>query len=269
MLRLLLTLSTAAAFPLAAQDARGSSDHPLFPNRMPDHTISSYQQQAFTSYAFRTKPPTPVEGKYTRISYYLRDMNNHPGGLAVRRNYENAIQTAGGQVVFSDENVSVVKAMFNGVEVWAEIQAGLKYTGRYYYLHIMEKKPMQQVITAAALGEAIDRDGFVALDIRFATGQAAILPESLPVVDQVAELLKARPALSLFVEGHTDNTGTAAANKTLSESRASSVAAALGSRAVAASRLLPRGYGQDQPVAANTTEDGRARNRRVVFRKVQ
>ena len=122
------------------QDLKGSSDHPFFPNRMPGYSISNYEQQGFRSYRFRTRPPQAVEGKYTRIHYYLRDMTQHPGGLAIRRNYENAIKTAGGVVVHSDSNVSVMKATRNGVEVWAELQASESYAGRYYFLHIIETR---------------------------------------------------------------------------------------------------------------------------------
>jgi outer membrane protein OmpA-like peptidoglycan-associated protein len=248
---------------LSAADVRGSSDHPLFPNRMPGYSISSHQQQGFAAYKFRTKPPIDVEGKYTRIHYYLDNPKQHPGGLAIRRNYENAIKSIGGQVVHSDDNVSVMKATHNGAEVWAEIQAGLKYAARYYYLHIVEKTPMQQVITADAMGAAIDKQGFIALDIHFATGRADILPESLPVVDEIAALLQKRPALIVGVEGHTDDTGTPAGNRTLSMARAKSVAAAVAAKGIAASRLIPAGFGQDRPIGDNRTEEGRRLNRRV------
>ena len=67
----LLILTLAASLTLAGQshpkDAKGSSDHPLFPNRMPGYSLSNYQQLGFSSYKFRTKPPTAIEGKYTRI----------------------------------------------------------------------------------------------------------------------------------------------------------------------------------------------------------
>ncbi|MDQ3012466.1 MAG: OmpA family protein [Acidobacteriota bacterium] len=193
----------------AQQDVKGSSDHPLFPNRMPGYSISNYQQQDFSAYKFRTRPPQNVEGKYTRIHYYLKDTNQHPGGVAIRRNYENAIKAVGGQVVHSDDNVSILKATRNGVEVWAEVQASLNYAGRYYFLHIVEREPMQQVITADAMAAAIDKDGFIALDIHFATGKTEILPESQPIVDEIVSLLKKRPALRVGVEGHTDNTRAA------------------------------------------------------------
>jgi len=242
---------------------KGSSDHPLFPNRMPGYSISNYQQQGFGSYKFQMRPPQTQEGKYTRIHYYLKDPKQHPGGLAIRRNYENAIKSIGGEILFSDSNVSIMKATRNDVEVWAEVQASTSYAGRNYVLHIVEREPMQQVITADAMGAALDKDGFIALDIHFATGKADILPESRPVLGEIVSLLKKRPTLRVGIEGHTDNTGTPAANKTLSEARARAVVAAIAAAGIGPNRLEPAGYGQERPVADNRTEEGRAKNRRV------
>jgi len=264
------TIALLATLPLChlvaqshPKDVKGSSDHPLFPKRMPGYSISNYQQQAFASYSFRTKPPKPVEGRYTRIHYYLLDTSAHPGGLAIRRNYENAIKSIGGEVVFSDGNVSVMKANHKGVEVWVEVHASQQTVGRIYFVHIVEKEAMQQVITADAMSAAIDKDGFIALDIHFATAKAEILPESNAVVSEIAAMLKKRPALRVGVEGHTDNTGTPEGNRTLSDARAKSVVAALTAAGIAANRLTPAGFGQDKPIADNRTEDGRAKNRRV------
>jgi outer membrane protein OmpA-like peptidoglycan-associated protein len=258
-----VVLATAAVSLHAQQDVKGSSDHPLFPSRMPGFSISNYQEQGFTSYKFRTRPQQAVEGKYTRIHYYLMDPKQHPGGLAIRRNYENAIKSVGGQVIYSDNNVSVMKATRNGVEVWAEVQASVNYAGRYYFLHIVEREPMQQVITADAMAAAIDKDGFIALDIHFATGKAEILAESRPIIDEIVSLLKKRPKLRVGVEGHTDNTGTPVTNKTLSEERAKAVAADVAAAGINANRLDAVGYGQERPIADNRTEEGRAKNRRV------
>jgi OOP family OmpA-OmpF porin len=245
------------------QDVRGSSDHPLFPNRMPGYSLSNYQRQEFSLYKFRTKPPQTIEGKYTRIHYYLKDVTQHPGSLAIRRNYENAIKAVGGQVIHSDDNVSVMKAIHNGVEVWAELQATTQIAGRYYFLHIVERKPMVQVITADAMAAALGKDGFIALDIHFATGKAEILPESRPLIDEIAALLKKQSALRVGIEGHTDNTGTPTANKLLSEARAKAVVSALVSSGISPGRLAPAGFGQERPIADNRTEEGRAKNRRV------
>ncbi len=263
MTHLLLAFLLACATVFAQshpKDAKGSSDHPLFPNRMPGYYISTYQQQGFSSFQFQTRPVTAIEGKYTKVNYYLDDAANHPGGLAVRRNYENAIKAVGGEVVFSNDLISVMKATRDGVEVWAQVQAG---TNRYLYLNIVERTAMVQVIKADAMGAAIDKDGFIPLDIHFATGKADILPESQPMIAEIVTLLKSRATLQVGVEGHTDNTGTPAGNKTLSEARAKSVAAAIVAAGINASRLTPAGFGQEKPIADNRTEAGRAQNRRV------
>jgi outer membrane protein OmpA-like peptidoglycan-associated protein len=76
-------------------------------------------------------------------------------------------------------------------------------------------------------------------------------------------LLKQNSALKVSIEGHTDNTGTPAGNKTLSEQRASAVMAAIAKQGVATSRMSAVGWGQQKPVADNRTEAGRAKNRRV------
>ena len=252
---------TATAY---SQDVRNSSDHPLFPNRMPGYVISNYQQQAFTSYKFRSRPPQDIEGKYTRIHYLLTDPKKHPGGLAIRRNYENAVASAGGEVLYSDDNIAVMKVSRNGVEVWAELHASKKKAGRTYTLLIVERASMTQVITADAMAAAIEKDGFVALDVHFATGSADILPESEPLIHEIAAMLsKKHGGMRVGVEGHTDSTGSQATNLALSEARAKSVVEALISAGIARERLDRAGFGQDRPISDNRTEEGRAKNRRV------
>lgn len=250
-----------------AQDVKSSSDHPLFPNRMPGYSISNYQRQAFSSYSFRTRPAQAIEGKYTRIHYYLKDLKQHPGGLAIRRNYENAIKSAGGEIIYSDDNVSVMKVMRDGVEVWAEVQASTKFAGRIYFLHIVERTAMEQVITADAMAAAIEKDGFVALDVHFATGKADILQESRPLISEIVTMLSKHSSLRVGVEGHTDNTGSPATNKALSQARARSVVDAIVAAGISRDRLDPVGFGQDRPIADNRTEEGRAKNRRVEVSK--
>lgn len=253
-------LASAATSPQPKQDVRGSSDHPLFPNRMPGYMIYNYQKQGYSSYSFHTKPPQTIEGKYTYIRYRLQDSNQHPGDLAIHRNYQNAIKSAGGQVIYSDKVTSIMKVIRDGVEIWAEVSANYQ---SFYDLVIIERVSMQQVITADAMAAAIDKDGFIPLDIHFATGKAEILEESRPIIDEIVSLLKKRPTLRIGVEGHTDNTGNPLANKTLSTARAKAVADAITAAGISSSRLDPTGHGQERPIADNRTEEGRAKNRRV------
>jgi outer membrane protein OmpA-like peptidoglycan-associated protein len=110
-----------------------------------------------------------------------------------------------------------------------------------------------------------DRGYQMTFDARvfFDTGKSVIKEEGMEAMNRAATLLKEKTTANILVEGHTDNTGSAQLNQKLSEQRADSVRAGLVSRGVANSRIESKGLGFSQPVAENTSEDGRAQNRRV------
>lgn len=109
----------------------------------------------------------------------------------------------------------------------------------------------------------------VTYGIRFETGSDVVMPESAPVLRQVASYMEANPAVKLRITGHTDNVGTAASNLDLSKRRAASVAKVLsGDLGVGADRFETDGKGDTQTVASNAKPEGRAMNRRVEFAKL-
>jgi outer membrane protein OmpA-like peptidoglycan-associated protein len=101
--------------------------------------------------------------------------------------------------------------------------------------------------------------------INFASGKATILPDSYPVLDDVAQAMKDYPNIRIEIGGHTDNQGDDAANQRLSKGRADSVFEYLLSRGISAQRMLTVGYGETRPIDTNMTESGRLNNRRVEF----
>ncbi|MFT3699562.1 MAG: OmpA family protein [Kofleriaceae bacterium] len=106
--------------------------------------------------------------------------------------------------------------------------------------------------------------------VQFDTGKATLLPASFSLLDEVAKVLKDNPQIEVVsVEGHTDSTGSADFNRTLSQSRAESVAKYLSGKGVKAARLQPKGFGPDRPIADNATDAGRDANRRVEFNIVK
>jgi outer membrane protein OmpA-like peptidoglycan-associated protein len=100
----------------------------------------------------------------------------------------------------------------------------------------------------------------------FETGSATLKPESQEQLRNVAEILKAYPSVKVKFGGYTDNVGDPAANLRLSQDRAGNVVAELVGMGIASDRLSAEGYGEQHPVADNSTEEGRARNRRISLR---
>ena len=99
----------------------------------------------------------------------------------------------------------------------------------------------------------------------FDTNKATIKPVSFALLTEVAQAMKDNPTLKVDVEGHTDSQGNDAFNLKLSQKRAESVKKFLVGKGVADDRMVPKGYGENVPIADNRTADGRAQNRRVEF----
>jgi OOP family OmpA-OmpF porin len=103
--------------------------------------------------------------------------------------------------------------------------------------------------------------------VQFETGSAEIKPESYGLLDEVAKVLTDNPDITkVQIEGHTDNRGGAALNRRLSKNRAKSVRKYLVDKGIDGGRLTAKGFGPDQPIADNDSDEGRAQNRRVEFK---
>ena len=112
--------------------------------------------------------------------------------------------------------------------------------------------------------KATDRGLVMTLgDVLFSTGQADLKPGAAQRLNKLAAFMLKYPDRGVVIEGHTDSTGSAASNQTLSERRADAVKAYLVSQGVPATRVTTVGKGKDVPVADNTSASGRQQNRRV------
>ena len=122
---------------------------------------------------------------------------------------------------------------------------------------------------ASAMEAEINKTGSVVLyGINFDTGKATLQAGSEAMLAEVVKLLKERTDWRFEIQGHTDNVGQKAVNLTLSEQRAKTVVDWLTTNGIAASRLVAKGYGDSNPVADNTSDEGRAKNRRVELKKL-
>jgi OmpA-OmpF porin, OOP family len=269
LLSILLLMLLAFATPSLAQepDAEGCKDSPLI-TRMPGSTINSCDNKEFD----QAKMPTghsadgelvykTLEGEYHHWTYNTREGVTV---IQVFHNIETALKRAGLTIDY-EESPGLITA--HKGKAWYM----LENHDAYYNQTVLIIAEMQQEVTAdaASLASEIEKSGHVAVyGIHFDTGKAAILPDSKDTLQQIVQLLKDNGDLKLRIEGYTDNVGQAAANQALSEKRAQAVVAWLVAHDVASARLSGKGFGPANPVGDNTTEDGRAKNRRVELVKM-
>jgi outer membrane protein OmpA-like peptidoglycan-associated protein len=142
----------------------------------------------------------------------------------------------------------------------------------WFRIYATQKHYIKNIRIAKGAVPLYDRmmtDGkIITYGIMFDVGKSIIKPESMGEINRIVKLIQDNPNLKFSVEGHTDNTGNAASNQTLSEARSKAVVDKLVEMGVAADRLQSAGKGQTSPLADNNTDEGRAKNRRVEFVKL-
>ncbi|GAA0762113.1 OmpA family protein [Ideonella azotifigens] len=200
--------------------------------------------------------------------------------------FDGGVQWAEGEVAGADDSTYSIEhgaLSFDGRFLYGTLSKGgqevhvMVYTSTAVnkttnttatFIQIVEPKAMatgQVQVNAAALQQGLAADGKIALyGLFFDTGKSEVKPESQPQLAEMAKLLQAQPALKVYIVGHTDSQGALDANLALSQARAQAVVQALVTQhKVDAKRLAAKGVANLAPVASNTAEDGRARNRRV------
>lgn len=272
----LLLLGTLAA-PLFARtpaDIPNAKDHPLL-SRWPASHITEHEK-AYNAVEMAVGKKgndavrKAIEGDATTLVYFHNNPDKQPSPLQLIRNYQNAIKGIGGEVVYErlpregDGGETTLKVLTGGKEVWVRVEPGIfSAPTQSYKLQIVEIAALQQVITANKLLEELNKNGFIALYINFDTGKWDLKADGQATVREIVAMLKSAPALKIAIEGHTDNVGQPAANKTLSENCAKAVMAAIVAGGIDSKRLTAAGFGQERPVADNRSDEGRAKNRRV------
>ncbi len=136
-------------------------------------------------------------------------------------------------------------------------------TGVLGFIELKEFKQTIQKYSADMMKKEIDATGKAIVNINFDSDKATLKADGQEVINQITALLKGSPALKLSIEGHTDNTGPAERNKSLSTERSNAVMLALISAGISKDNLKAAGFGADKPQVANDSDENKAKNRRV------
>lgn len=248
----------------------------------------------------------PIEGKVTRLTYFVPKGRS---ALEVFRNYERELKAKEAETLFSGTGPEELGYSFGGTPQYDGLDGqlfGYSHTNACYgaykigdayaaiyvaefdygathhpiekgqvavQVDVIEAKPMQEkmvTVDATEMEKQISSTGKVALyGIYFDFNKAEVKPESESTLAEIGKLMQSKPALRILVVGHTDGVGGFESNKTLSQKRAEAVVAALAAKSIDAKRMFPVGVSFAAPVATNTTEEGRAKNRRVELVEMQ
>lgn len=266
---LICTLLSCCVLVSQSLIAQQSDCTPLFTG-LANHRINSCESKEYESLEiYRTATPDDIaenkQGAYLKVEYAFEgNFENRPSRLQIYLNYEQALNKAGGEVLYNGNRGLFGKLKKNGDTWW--IRVNTDGSGWYWYESIKETGMRQDVVlNATEMTQLLKEEGKITFyNIYFDTDQSAIKPASAPALQNIAAVLKANPSWVVFVVGHTDNTGTLEKNMSLSKERAAATVSDLvNNYQVNKVQLLPQGVGPLCPVDNNRTESGKARNRRV------
>jgi hypothetical protein len=277
-------------------------DHPQV-NRYPGSVLKDYDQREFEEAQLILSKPHKVNGTYVAdrllplegaVTYLHYETPDTTSTLQVFRNYQTALKRSGFSELFVcerpciDDNLSTMRALMKARDLYLNgsrenqylaAQRGNTYVslwvdklgerGTDVFMFVIDKQGLDDgriaVSGSGTIATALNTSGRADVyGFQFDTGKAVLRSESQPTLRELATVLLENPTLTIDIIGHTDDIGSAASNQTLSEARANAVVAALvNEQGIAANRLAASGKGSTQPVAPNTGEAGRAKNRRV------
>ncbi|MBD0402161.1 OmpA family protein [Flammeovirga sp. EKP202] len=206
----------------------------------------------------------PISGNKTfaTFKYDKSGAYKHPNANQIIQTYFDKVKSLRGKPLFKGSNYGSFQVRSNTKKFWCILET--HEDGATYTITIIEQEKIQEAETAQEMLEMLKSKGEVNLYFQFSTGSANLSQASFENIKEVAKLMNQfAPRLNLSIEGHTDNVGNTESNKKLSLQRAVAVKNELIKNGVKSERLEPIGWGSEKPIAPNSTEVGRLKNRRV------
>ncbi len=244
-----------------ALDTAGCKDPAWLVKQFPYFKRTRCTNRDFDAVEFETSGQhAKMAGRVHEAVYQLTDPKRDPVPLAVKRNYVAALEKLGAHLVSNpdDDNMAVLEQKTPQGDLW------------YLYRHGSgndESTTSYSLLTLQAGGPPPKTCKLEIYGVNFDFDKATLKPDSEPVLKEVLAIFEAEPKYSGEIGGHTDNVGKHAYNVKLSGERAAAVKAWLVAHGVQAGRLRTAGYGDSRPLVPNTTDENRAKNRRVELKR--
>jgi outer membrane protein OmpA-like peptidoglycan-associated protein len=254
--------------PATADEQGPGHDYPPFAGIEGEKRFQYYDTR-FDYFNFKaddTGKKIRVEGHKIVIRY---EGDGSVSGLETLRTVVEQAKSVNAQITFQHADVDpcgeLLDARFerDGKQVWIQVIYFCAGGGSEYTIVEEQQFRSQTHLSETDLRRELETTGRAILYVDFAFNRAQLLPDAMPVIQEVVSVMKTSPDWKLDVDGHTDGIGSADYNQRLSEARAAAVVASLTAAGIDAERLKPAGFGASQPIADNSSAQGRAENRRV------
>lgn len=276
-----ILLLASSVFAAGREDKPGCEKNPLF-SKFPGEYVDDCEHVPFAELDLRRwivpgdskkgSEGFKVEGEYWYFHCGIdKGVTGKPGKLQVQRNYENAVRQAGGSVLSIDIGSGLVTYRIPRDDGDFYGQSGCGGSSgaicNSIYHKIVKVAAVEQtvVVNAEQIAAGMADNGKVVFyGIYFDSGKSVVKSESAPTLAEIAAWLKKNSSKKVFIVGHTDMQGNKEQNIALAKARGAAVVDELVSKhGIARNRLTPEGVGPLAPVATNSNDAGRGKNRRV------
>jgi OOP family OmpA-OmpF porin len=266
---LTLTILLLTALLIAIQEQK---EHGVI-KPIPGFVLEGSEFKNFSSYTFPVRQKESyedknVKGKYWFLYYEYQKGDRSFSELEIIENYKQAALEKGGTILKEDEpKLDFTVPHPKSGKIWVHLHCWVDS----YELYIIEEEGFEKRLDFGAeeMKRELDSEGHIAIyGIYFDFDKSDLKIGSEKMLTEIVKLMQGYPDLKIEIQGHTDSTGARDYNLKLSERRANSVKSYLVLYGIDPARMTSKGYGPDNPVSSNDTEEGRALNRRVELVKL-
>jgi len=254
--RVLILLLLGPLMWIQAQDAE-KKDHPLF-GRVEGFNLYDYIVQDFIAYQFCDEAGDNyiVEGQ---LSYYYYETDGSIDPKKILKKFSDIGNNAEGKVYGDGENQLYIVMKEDSKAIYVDLFA----EDFYYTINIIERGELKTEINADDLLVDLNDIGKAVLFFNFKRQESVITDEFKPIIEMIASVLKIEPSIDISINAYTDNIGRSDVNRELSINRATMLGNALVELGIESGRIECRGFGEENPIADNSTVMGRAFNNRI------